>query len=154
MTRKKNRLLKEAWEWGPSIIIFILFLFFFWIRPDILFETETPLVTVVSGSMEPTLHRGDILLLVGVDKHELKVGDIVVFSRPHTKLPIVHRVVETCYHKGETYLVTWGDANHNPDPGWEQTEKKVLVTTTYAESWVNQNGEWMPSSAVIGKAVV
>lgn len=52
--------------------------------------TESPIVVVLSGSMEPSMQRGDILLL-----HKLtpiEVGDIIVYQLEGENIPIVHRV--------------------------------------------------------------
>jgi signal peptidase len=55
--------------------------------------SESPIVVVLSGSMEPGFHRGDILLL-----HQRPAppapGDVVVFSTDGREIPIVHRVVK------------------------------------------------------------
>ena len=40
-------------------------------------NTESPMVVVLSGSMEPSMYRGDILILV--KKPELNIGDVVVY---------------------------------------------------------------------------
>jgi signal peptidase len=39
--------------------------------------TESPIVVVLSGSMEPSMQRGDILLLH--KRTPIEVGDIVVY---------------------------------------------------------------------------
>ncbi|MHA2392010.1 MAG: signal peptidase I [Promethearchaeota archaeon] len=93
-------------------------------------NTETPMVVVVSGSMEPNLYRGDLLFLRGKDGADIqngtiegKEGDIIVFnahgiwSHPPTD-PIVHRVIDKWYVEGDGwYFRTKGDANALPDSG-------------------------------------
>jgi signal peptidase len=41
--------------------------------------SDSPVVVVLSGSMEPAFQRGDILLLDN-NKEDIHVGDIVVFK--------------------------------------------------------------------------
>ena len=43
---------------------------------------ESPIVVVLSGSMEPAFYRGDLLFLTNYDDHEekIRVGEIVVFK--------------------------------------------------------------------------
>jgi len=73
------------------------------------------MIGIGSQSMDPTIHKGDAVILKKVtEKTELKKGDIVAYS--NGKLIIVHRIVEV-HKKGnvETY-VTKGDNNNGTDP--------------------------------------
>ncbi|MFX0083252.1 MAG: signal peptidase I [Candidatus Hodarchaeota archaeon] len=94
-------------------------------------NTKTPMVVVVSGSMEPNLHKGDLLFLRGKDAENIKngtiegkEGDIIVFDargllgwiKPPSE-PIVHRVIDKMYDNGWFFL-TKGDANPYPDAVW------------------------------------
>lgn len=75
---------------------------------------ETPLMVVVSGSMEPALQRGD---LIGVwnTSAPLEVGEIVVFKVKERDTPIVHRIIHLSTD-GQKVL-TKGDANPVDDRG-------------------------------------
>ncbi len=42
--------------------------------------SESPIVVVLSGSMEPAFHRGDLLFLTNYDTEDIRVGEIVVFK--------------------------------------------------------------------------
>ncbi|CAI0542980.1 unnamed protein product, partial [Linum tenue] len=55
--------------------------------------TKSPVVVVVSGSMEPGFKRGDALFLYK-NKDPIRAGDIVVFNVKGQDVPIVHRVIE------------------------------------------------------------
>ena len=55
-------------------------------------ESESPVVVVLSGSMEPAFHRGDILFL-HMGFTPFRAGDIVVFKVADREIPIVHRAV-------------------------------------------------------------
>jgi len=69
-------------------------------------DTPHPMAAVSSQSMWPTLKKGDLIFLKGVDKAEdLQVDDIIAFEHP--KGITVHRVVEV---RGEL-ITTKGDAN-------------------------------------------
>lgn len=58
-------------------------------------NSESPIVVVLSGSMEPGVHRGDLLLLTNYDKSDrLVTGDIVVYKLPERQVPIVHRIIK------------------------------------------------------------
>ena len=62
---------------------------------------------VMSGSMEPTLSTGDLILVRRAD--EAKVGDIVVYEAENHL--IVHRIIEM----SDDSITTQGDANNVPD---------------------------------------
>lgn len=58
-------------------------------------NSESPIVVVLSGSMEPGVHRGDLLVLKNFDTTERLVsGDIVVYKLPKRETPIVHRIIK------------------------------------------------------------
>lgn len=42
--------------------------------------SESPIVVVLSGSMEPAFHRGDLLFLTNYEHEDIRVGEIVVFK--------------------------------------------------------------------------
>ena len=51
---------------------------------------ESPMVVVLSGSMEPSMYRSDILVLF--KRETLEVGDVIVYQIANEKIPIVHRI--------------------------------------------------------------
>jgi len=76
----------------------------------LLLRTPTPLVVVMSGSMEPSLSPGDLLVVEGYRSRGPEVGDVVVYrSRRHGRV-VVHRVVGVDESGGKIILLTKGDA--------------------------------------------
>lgn len=75
---------------------------------------------VLSGSMEPALSVGDLLIFTEEEHYE--VGDVVVYQSGRT--PVVHRIVAT---DGET-VVTRGDANNTADEPFDVRLIKGKVT--------------------------
>ncbi len=71
--------------------------------------TPMPLVSVVSESMEPVLHRGDMLFILPAEKPA--VDDIVIYQRPGTSKTIIHRIIEV---REGGYIIK-GDNNGCPD---------------------------------------
>ena len=63
-----------------------------WNIGKVLTNTESPIVVVLTGSMEPAFFRGD-LLLVTHWKEDMRSGDIIVYSVPGQDIPIVHRAM-------------------------------------------------------------
>ncbi|MEJ2296796.1 MAG: signal peptidase I, partial [Candidatus Lokiarchaeota archaeon] len=87
-----------------SIAFFGSFFIFFILQVSL--NTQTPVVVVESGSMEPEIYRGDLLIVKGIPAADIRNGtvedmngDIIVFnahgvwSDPPAE-PIVHRVVD------------------------------------------------------------
>lgn len=72
-------------------------------------ETPYPIAGVTSSSMWPALKRGDLILIEGVEKAEIEMGDIVVWK--HSGGFTIHRVVEL----NQKTLVTKGDGNFEAD---------------------------------------
>ena len=106
-----------------------------WILSLVL-HTNAPLHTPVSGSMEPTLKIGDLLVIRGGLKAEdihasPKDGDIIVFKNPDNPegMPIVHRAIEKFQKDGKWYFITKGDNNTRDDYdayGWIIPEDYII----------------------------
>ena len=99
---------------------------------------ESPVVGGLSGSMEPSFHRGDILVLA-LENRATSNGEIVVFSIKGRDIPIVHRVIRVhCdgISVSEKQFLTKGDNNYSDD------------TVLYAAGQ-----EWLQGRDVMGRAV-
>lgn len=96
---------------------------------------ETPTVfgytifRVTTGSMEPELHVGDVILDKTVEENEIKVGDIVTYegSGYLDGKTITHKVVKAPYKdkSGNTMLQTKGVANNVADSPIKITQVKA-----------------------------
>lgn len=72
------------------------------------------IMAVTSGSMEPAIHVGSIVVSQPVQNY--KAGDIISFNSGATKKDnTTHRIVEVKNTGGEIAYVTKGDANENND---------------------------------------
>ncbi|MCT9096542.1 signal peptidase I [Haloarchaeobius sp. HME9146] len=77
---------------------------------------------VLTGSMEPAISPGDVVIVTHVDPTTIEVGDVIIYERANMNVPTTHRVVErTTTETGDIAFVTKGDANEDTDSG--------LVTT-------------------------
>jgi len=78
--------------------------------------SESPVVVVLSGSMEPGFRRGDILFL-HLGKAPIRAGEIVVFNVDGREIPIVHRVIKVheSLETGDVEVLTKGDNNTGDD---------------------------------------
>ncbi|HML04342.1 MAG TPA: signal peptidase I [Methanobacterium sp.] len=71
---------------------------------------------VVSGSMEPVLYRGDIVIIDN-NPGTVQVGDIVVYHATWYPQPVIHRVIKIGQDQnGTTAMLIKGDNNPAPDP--------------------------------------
>jgi signal peptidase len=69
-------------------------------------------LTVLSGSMEPTIHTGDVVVEHEIHPLDAQIGDVVSFKDPEDpSILITHRVQDIQVHKGVVAFVTKGDAN-------------------------------------------
>lgn len=71
---------------------------------------------VLSGSMEPALRVGGLIVTRPTPLEQVQVGDIVTFSMGDYL--VTHRVVEIVHREGDPrpWFRTQGDANATPDP--------------------------------------
>jgi signal peptidase len=69
-------------------------------------------LTVLSGSMEPTIHTGDVVVERQVSPLDVRLGDVVSFQDPEdASILITHRVQSMVVHDDVVSFVTKGDAN-------------------------------------------
>lgn len=65
-----------------------------WKGLSVISDSPSPIVVVLSGSMEPAFQRGDLLVLWNRNLvKETEVGEVVVYNVKGKDIPIVHRVV-------------------------------------------------------------
>jgi signal peptidase I len=114
------------------ILVVILIVFTFWFGLRFVFRTEHPILAVASGSMEPVLYAGDLILVEGVDdpgdiyaapKDANPPGDVIVYQGPQDL--IVHRAITKTVQNGTYIFETQGDNNRFPD-GWDVKESDVV----------------------------
>lgn len=73
-------------------------------------------LVVRSGSMEPTIPTGSVVFYRHVDAADVKVGQVIVFSKPgQPNERITHRVHQIGTGPTGKYFITKGDANGAPD---------------------------------------
>ncbi len=84
---------------------------------------------VRSGSMEPTISTGSLLLVRTIPARQARVGDVVAAVRPDGTR-VTHRVVSTKPLGTATQLVLKGDANSDPDPAPVAAREVGRLVTT------------------------
>lgn len=69
---------------------------------------------VLSGSMEPEIKVGDIVVSKAVDSSSIKEGDVITYKMGANTL-VTHRVIEIIEMNGSNFYKTRGDANNVED---------------------------------------
>lgn len=85
--------IRHALNKGLTIALVLTSAFMMWKGLCVWTNSPSPIVVVLSGSMEPAFHRGDLLFLWNRDL-DTKVGDVVVYNVAGKDIPIVHRVIK------------------------------------------------------------
>lgn len=68
-------------------------------------------MTVMSGSMEPAIRPGDVVVNRRIQPLEARVGDVITFREPGSRRFITHRVRRITARGSRVTFVTKGDAN-------------------------------------------
>jgi signal peptidase len=71
---------------------------------------------IYSGSMEPIVKVGSLLLTRPADVEDLRVGDVITYRSPGNHTTLTHRIVSVRQEDGERVFTTKGDASLEPDP--------------------------------------
>ncbi|KAJ2914978.1 hypothetical protein MD484_g5458, partial [Candolleomyces efflorescens] len=130
-----------------------------WKGLGVITNSESPIVVVLSGSMEPAFYRGDLLFLTNPSSEQYKTGDITVYKIPGADIPIVHRVLET--HdvppridiRQYTKSAARSKASTNTD-GSEQDNQLLLTKgdNNYVDDIELYQGlEWLEKKHIVGK---
>lgn len=87
---------------------------------------------IVSGSMEPAIKTGALVLIHFSDFEDCEVGDVITYYHPGFNELITHRIVE----KGEDYYWTQGDANQEHD-NISVIKDNFYGKVVYIANWVS-----------------
>ena len=71
-------------------------------------------IAIASGSMEPKIHKGDLVIVdQDIPFENIEIGDVIAYR--HEKIIVVHRVVKKIEYGDSYILYTQGDANEHMD---------------------------------------
>ena len=87
--------------------------------------------TVVSGSMEPVYHVGDLLYVRPTDPADRQPGDVITFVMNEQLVVGTHRIVEVEDTGERLYFYTKGDANAAMDAA-PVAQENVLGTPVFS----------------------
>lgn len=108
-------------------------------------------LTVLSGSMEPGIMPGDVVVTRGVDDSSmsaLKVGDVITFlPYPDDPTLVTHRIVGLAVSAQGTSYVTQGDNNNAVDPWGPVQANQIRGQLMYRVPKVGWVREWVGDSS-------
>ena len=91
-------------------------------------------LTVLSGSMEPAIKMGSVILVKPADNY--KIGDVITFGEiSKIKTPTTHRIYEMKVQGSQPVYITKGDANNGPDIR-EITQKDIIGKVLFSVPYV------------------
>jgi signal peptidase len=120
---------------GSIVVLFAVSLLFVGIR-----ALGMATFVVTGGSMEPTIHKGSLVIDEPVSADKLRLGDIITFD--HYDQTTTHRVVGVEGSANGMMFSTKGDANQVSDPeplvfpGRVGVVKVVVPGLGYAVAWM------------------
>lgn len=90
-----------------------------------------PLI-VLTGSMEPEISSGDLIIVRKIDGADVKQGDVIAFFDPdgNGMSVLTHRVTEIVNEDGTLSFRTKGDANNTEDKALVTSDKLVGIYKT------------------------
>ena len=99
-------------------------------------------LAVASGSMEPKISKGDIVIVKKVDKDydKLKIGDILVYK--YNNVVIVHRIIKIIEEEGVYHFYTKGDANNSED-NYDIPVTNIIGTTNFKIPYLGYPTVWL-----------
>jgi len=126
-----------------------------WKGLGIITNSESPIVVVLSGSMEPAFYRGDLLFLTNPPTERYQTGDITVYKIPGADIPIVHRVLETHDVSPKPKKTKASQKNGSEESAQTAVAHQRLLTkgdNNYVDDIELYQGlEWLERKHIVGK---
>ncbi|MCA9356796.1 signal peptidase I [Candidatus Nomurabacteria bacterium] len=111
------------------VCVLMLAVALLFVTPLLPLENNIELRIVQSGSMEPSIMTGAVVLVVPHENY--KVGDVITFGGSAAKVPTTHRIVEIYEEGGQSWFVTKGDANEEADTA--VTPSKDIIGSVFVD---------------------
>ncbi len=103
-------------------------------------------LTVLTGSMEPVLPVGSVLVVESIGPQEARLGDVVTFVDPENpERLITHRLREKRVRAQMVNMVTIGDRNDAPER-WSVPRDGEIGRAVYRAPLLGHAREWVSGS--------
>lgn len=101
-------------------------------------------LTVLSGSMRPTIPEGAIVVVTPQLPEEIRTGQVITYQVPEGDRQVVsHRVVEIVRGGDRPVIRTQGDANEGPDPWLAEVDDDTVWRVRYTVPAVGHVIAWL-----------
>lgn len=101
-------------------------------------------LTVLSGSMRPTIPEGSMVVVTPQRPSDVRIGQVLTFEVPDSPGQIVsHRVIEIVRGGDRPVIRTQGDANNGPDPWLAEIDGDVAWQVRHTVPFVGQMINWL-----------
>lgn len=99
-------------------------------------------IAIASGSMEPVISKGDVVIVEKLDKkfEYLKIGQVIAYKKDG--IIVVHRLYNMVKVEGEYFFYTKGDANDFVD-NYKITEDMVIGTVDIKVPYIGYPTVWL-----------
>jgi signal peptidase I len=102
-------------------------------------------LNVLSGSMEPTIEVGAVVVDEVISPLDARVGDVVTFPDPENRTRLITHRLRSIRVKGRTaMMVTKGDANDTVER-WDVSTKGRIGRVAYAAPKLGYGRAWIGS---------
>jgi len=103
---------------GTLLLVAVVLPFVVYAVPQVIGASHS--YVVLSDSMSPAIHAGDVIIVDSVSASQISEGDVITFRSTGEVATeqtdkVTHRVVEVVQQDGERHFRTKGDANEQPD---------------------------------------
>lgn len=105
------------------------------------------MAVVASGSMEPTIEVGDVIIVDKKYKNNLdkiQEGDVLVFTM--SGKIYTHRVIKVIVKNGEYSFVTKGDRKGQAQDSWTVTKSEVVGVSKHTVKYVGLPAIWLKNA--------
>ena len=123
---KKRKKIQRAFYYAaiiPLVLVVALF-----VGAALPWVGNYQIMTVLSGSMEPAINPGDVVVVSPQENYE--TGEIITFTTGGDT-PTTHRLVDTKVTEGELAYITKGDANPTEDMS-DVREEDILGAAVFS----------------------
>lgn len=111
---REHRLLRTLGKiLGVVLLLAIVLPFVIYAVPQVVGADSS--YVVLSGSMQPTMNPGDVVVVKDVPAEEIETGDIITFQRGEQTSPTTHRVIEVVQDGDSVAFRTAGDNSESAD---------------------------------------
>lgn len=132
---KRKKMMKYVYIISKPIIALIMILCIYIAYQRLILKKQNvdvlgyKMYIVMTGSMEPAINTGDLIIGKVPSESNIKEGDIVTFYSKGKSASVTHRIIEQIEKDGKIYYKTKGDNNNSVDPDLVKFEDMQAIVS-------------------------